>query len=189
MFDFVFIVSCFYFFLPAYCANMVPPLVRDIRWLRFLDVPVDFGRKLNNNRVFGSHKTWRGFAASMVVGISVAVLQGWLYQFNWANELSPFDYRAVNIWLFGFLISFGAVAGDLGCAFVKRRLRIDPGASFMPWDQTNYVIGSFFILEPYVRPHLESSLSVWGTLFVLTFFLHILFNRFGYDLGLHRAKW
>lgn len=184
-----FIVSCFYFFLPAYAANMVPPLVRNVAFLRFLDVPVDFNRKLGGIRIFGSHKTWRGFFASMFVGAAVAVFQGWLYQFPWANELSPFDYRAVNIWTFGLLISFGAVAGDLACAAIKRRLRLEPGASFMPWDQTNYVIGSFFILEPYVRPHLENSLAVWGTLFVLTFFVHILFNRFGYDLGLHKAKW
>jgi CDP-2,3-bis-(O-geranylgeranyl)-sn-glycerol synthase len=119
----------------------------------------------------------------------VALLQWWLYKFAWAIELSLLDYKSVNLWAFALLFSGGAVVGDLAAAFVKRRLGLVRGASFIPWDQTNYVIGSFIFLEPYIKPYMDDSLVVWGTVFLTTFFVHLLFNRFGYDLGWHKAKW
>jgi len=189
MIDFIFIISCLYFFLPAYFANMTPPLVRNARIFESLDKPVDFGKSVAGKRIFGSHKTWRGVVVSLAVGTGVALLQWWLYKFAWAMELSLLDYKSVNLWAFALLISGGAVAGDLVAAFIKRRMGLAPGASFMPWDQTNYVIGSFVFLAAYVGRYLTGDLLVWGTIFVMTFFLHLLFNRFGYDLGLHKAKW
>jgi len=180
-----FLLSCFYFFVPAYWANMTPPLVRNIPALHFLDVPVDFGRKLGNARIFGGHKTWRGVVSAGVVGMVFVLLQRWLYQYRWAMEFSLIDYKTVNIWLFGILLVLGVVLGDLAAAFIKRRRRLEPGAAFVPWDQTNYAIGCFVTLEPY----LKLDLSIWITLFFMTFFLHLLFNRLGYDLGLHKAKW
>jgi len=59
------------------------------------------------------------------------------------------------------------LAVDLGSAFVKRRLNLQPGAMFMPWDQINYVIGNFIVLGPL----LKLNLSVWYVLFIATFFL------------------
>jgi len=180
-----FTLSCLYFFVPAYAANMAAPLVRNIPAFAFLDVPVDFGRKIRNIRIFGGHKTWRGVAAAMIIGIVFALAQKWLYQYSWAMEFSIINYKTINIWLFAVLMALGAVLGDLAAAFVKRRLRLEPGAPFVPWDQTNYVIGGFALLESY----LKLDLNVWITLFFLTFFLHLLINRLGYDLGLHKAKW
>ena len=180
-----FILSCFYFFGPAYWANMTPPLVRNIPGLHFFDVPVDFGRKIGNARIFGGHKTWRGVIAASIVGILLVLLQRWLFQFRWIKEFSLIDYSAVNIWLLAILMVLGVVLGDLVAAFIKRRLHLEPGAPFVPWDQTNYVFGCFVTVEPY----LKLDLDVWITLFFMTFFLHLLFNRLGYDLGLHKAKW
>jgi len=188
-FDFIFIVSCVYFFLPAYLANMTPPLVRNAKIFDFLAKPVDFGKNLWGKRIFGDHKTWRGLVCAIAVGAGVALLQWWLYRFSWAMELSLLDYKSVNLWAFALLLSGGAMAGDLAAAFIKRRIGLAPGSSFMPWDQTNYVIGSFVFLALYIRPYMENDLIVWGTVFLMTFFIHLLFNRFGYDLGLHKAKW
>ena len=185
----IFIISCLYFFLPAYFANMTPPLLRNAKAFDFFAKPVDFGKSWRGKRIFGDHKTWRGLIGAMAVGAGVALLQWWLYKFSWAIELSILDYKSVNLWAFAFLISGGAVTGDLAAAFIKRRLNLAPGASFMPWDQTNYVIGSFIFLEPYIGRYLSGDLIVWPAVFIMTFFLHLLFNRFGYDLGLHKAKW
>jgi len=188
-FELKFLISCLYFFLPAYFANMTPPLVRNARIFDFLAKPVDSGKSVWGKRIFGDHKTWRGLVCAIAVGAGVALLQWWLYRFSWAMELSLLDYKSVNLWAFSLLLSGGAVAGDLAAAFVKRRIGLAPGASFMPWDQTNYVIGSFVFLEPYIAPYMPDSFVIWGTVFLMTFFLHLLFNRFGYDLGLHKAKW
>jgi len=194
----LFILSCFYFFLPAYFTNMTPPLIRKAGIFNFLDKPVDFNRKFLGQPIFGKNKCWRGVIFGIIVGILVAGLQLWLYQFSFTHpnfagqnlggfikEISFFNYQEIHIFAFGFLISAGAVFGDLLFAFIKRRLKMEPGARFIPWDQTNYVIGSAIFLTPIFK----IDIMVWITLFILTFFLHIIFNRLGYCLKLHRAKW
>lgn len=181
-----FLFSCLYSFLPIYAANMVPPLAANISFLRKFNYPVDFGLSFREKRLLGSHKTWRGVVCAVIAGTAIVLIQGFL-EFNFAifQKISLINYSNFNLFFLGFLMSFGAVAGDLGAAFVKRRLGLLPGKVFMPWDQTNYIIGSFIFLQPYV--HFDW--NVWITLFILTFFLHILINRWGYILGIHKAKW
>jgi len=180
-----YILSCIYFFLPAYFTNMTPPLIKKAGGFNFLDRPVDFNKKFFGKPIFGSHKTWRGVTLGIIVGILVVKLQAWLYRFPLIKEISFFDYYKINFFLFGFLISFGAIFGDLFFAFIKRRLNLPPGTPFLPFDQTNYVIGAAIFLEPTFK----LGISVWLTIFVLTFFLHIIVNRLGYYLKIHQAKW
>ncbi len=180
-----YILSCLYFFLPAYFTNMTPPLMKRANILNFLDREVDFGKRFLGQPIFGSHKSWRGVILGILVGFSVALIQGYLYQFSAIKKISLLDYKQINIFLFGFLISASAVFGDLFFAFIKRRLKIEPGAKFIPLDQTNYVIGAAFILTPVFK----IEIMVWITLFVLTFLLHIIVNHIGYYLKLTAAKW
>ncbi len=164
---------------------MVQPLIRRAGFLNFLDKPVDFDKKFMGKPFLGSHKTWRGAISGIVLGMLVALVQVWLYKLPFAKEISFLDYSQINIWLFGFLISAGAVFGDLLFAFIKRRLNIEPGGMFMPLDQINYVIGAAIFLTFFLKIHI----MVWATLFISTFILHILFNKIGYFLGLHKNKW
>ena len=180
--DIQFFLSCLYFFLPAYFTNMTPPLVSK---LNFLAIPVDFNRSFQGKRILGSHKTWRGVVSGLLVGISAVYIQLWLYQFSFIKEISLFDYSQINIILFAFLLAGGAVFGDLLFSFFKRRIALAPGEKWLPFDQTDYVIGAYLFLIPF----LILELKVWLTIFVATFFLHIVFNRMGYWLGLHNSKW
>lgn len=180
-----YILSCLYFFLPAYFTNMTPPLMRKAGIFNFLDKPVDFDRKFLGQPIFGKNKCWRGVVFGILVGFLVALAQGCLYQFPAIQKISFLDYYQINIFLFGFLISAGAVFGDLLFAFIKRRLKMEPGARFLPWDQTNYVIGAAVFLTPIFK----IDILIWITLFILTFVLHIIVNRIGYYLKLHGAKW
>jgi len=180
-----YILSCLYFFLPAYFANMTPPLMRRANLFNFLDREIDFGKKFLGQPIFGKHKSWRGAILGILVGFLVALVQGCLYQFPAVQKISLLDYEQINIFLFGFLISAGAIFGDLLFAFIKRRLKIEPGARFIPFDQTNYVIGAAIFLTPIFK----IEIMVWITLFVLTFLLHIIVNRIGYYLKLHCSKW
>ncbi len=164
---------------------MTPPLIRRAGLFNFLDKPVDFGRKFKGKAILGKNKSWRGVIFGVIFGILVAGLQLWLYRLPWIKEISFVDYPGINIFLFGFLISAGAVFGDLFFAFIKRRLKMEPGQRFIPWDQTNYVIGSALFLTSFLR----INILIWITLFVLTLFLHLIFNRIGYLLGLHPNKW
>jgi len=183
--NFKFAISCFYFFLPAYFANLTPPLVKNIKTLDFLGKPVDFNKKFLGKAIFGSHKTWRGIIFSFFVGFLTAFFQKFLYQFSFFKEISLLEYDRINILLFGFLISFGQIFGDLFFALIKRRLGLKPGAPFLPFDQTNYVLGAFVLVEPVFKLGIE----VWIFLIISTFFLHILVNRIGFWLGIHSAKW
>ncbi len=185
--NFQFIISCIYFFLPAYFTNMSPPLAKKAGVFEFLDKPVDFNKKFIGKPFLGSHKTWRGVILGITVGILVAYLQSLLYRFPLIQEISFFDYQQENIFLFGFLITGGAVFGDLTFAFLKRRLGLRPGTKFLPFDQTNYVIGAAIFFS--LTPSFEIDILVWPTLFILSFFLHILVNRIGYHLKLHQTKW
>lgn len=180
-----FILSCLYFFLPAYFTNMTPPLSHRAGILKFLAKPIDGNKKFLGEPFLGSHKTWRGAILGIFVGFLFVLLQSRLYQKTFFKEISIINYNQINIFLFSFLLSGGAVFGDLLFAFVKRRLRLQPGTRFMPFDQINYAIGAYLFLSPFFK----ISPLVWLTILISTFFLHIIFNRLGYLLGLHKAEW
>lgn len=181
------IISSLYFFLPAYFTNMTPPLAKRFRVFDFLDKPIDSNKTFNNKPILGAHKTWRGLVAGIIVGILVVYLQKWFYQFSWIKEISLFNYEKINVLLLGFLLSFGAVLSDLFFAFLKRRLNLKPGAKFIPFDQINYVIGAYIFFS--LTSFFEIDNLVWIVLLISTFFLHIIINRLGYHLRLHKAKW
>jgi CDP-diglyceride synthetase len=184
--DILYILYCIYFFLPAYFANAFPPIAGTFNILNGLNKPVDGGKQLNGMPIFGSHKTWRGVVCELI--ICTLLTQYFFY----LDKLYGMDIyislgipTTINTWLLGILLSVGIIFGDIFFAFIKRRLKLRPGVAFIPFDQTNYVIGALIFLQPYL--HME--LKFWGILFLLTFFVHILCNRIGYNLGLHKAKW
>jgi len=180
-----FAISCLYFFLPAYFANMTPPIAKRFGVLKFLAKQIDFEKKFFGKPIFGSHKTWRGVILAFLVGFLTALFQRFLFNFDFFKKISILDYSKINIFLFATLISLGTIFGDLIFAFIKRRIGLKPGAPFVPFDQTNYVFGCFLFLQPY----LKLDLKIWLTILILTFFLHIIFNRLGYYLKIHNAKW
>ena len=183
-----FLLSCLYFFLPAYFTNMTPPLMRSFGFLKCLDKPVDSGKSFRGQPFFGSHKTWRGVVGGISVGILTVSLQAWLYQFPFIKEISFLNYQEINIFLFGFLISGGAIFGDLFFAFIKRRLKLEPGARFFPFDQINYIIGAALFLTLFFKSR-SFDLMVWLSLLILTPILHIMATQIGFLLGLSRSKW
>ncbi len=166
---------------------MIPPLAKKANVFDFLDKPIDFNKTFKNKPILGTHKTWRGAITGIIIGVLVAYTQKRLYQFSWIKGISFFDYEKINILILGLLLSSGAVFGDLFFAFIKRRLDLKPGAKFIPFDQINYVIGAYVFFS--LTSGFKIDNLVWITLLILTFFLHIIVNRFGYHLRLHKAKW
>jgi CDP-2,3-bis-(O-geranylgeranyl)-sn-glycerol synthase len=183
-----YLLSCIYFFGPAYLANASPPLAHKINIFKSLGKPIDRGAKLYDEPVLGDHKTWRGVVSEQIICTLLMPLFIWIHNFlglNHYETIGFYAYNQINGFLLGFLLSIGIIFGDLAFAFIKRRLKLKPGAQFVPFDQTNYVIGAFV----FIQPLLQLDLKFWLWLFVLTFFIHVLFNRIGYNLGLHNAKW
>ena len=87
--------------------------------------PLDGGRCLRGRRIFGAHKTARGFVV-MVPATSIAfALLGTLAPPSFGVwQLTPLAYAAV-----GALAGFGFMAGELPNSFIKRQLDIPPGAA------------------------------------------------------------
>lgn len=183
-----YLLSCIYFFGPAYLANASPPLAYKINIFKKLGKPIDRGTKLNNEPVLGDHKTWRGVVSETIVCVLSVPVFIWIHNslgLIHYETIGFYAYNQINGFLLGFLLSIGIIFGDLSFAFIKRRLKLKPGAKFLPFDQINYVIGSFVVLQPLFC----LDLKFWFWLLILTFFLHVVFNRIGYNLGLHNAKW
>jgi len=179
--DLMILLKSLYFILPAYFANMAPVAFKNVN---FLATPVDFGKKLGKNPVFGAHKTWRGMVAATLAGILIFYIQKILYQYIFFAKISLIDYSSYSIFL-GALIGFGAIFGDLVKSFFKRRLSIKPGKRWIPFDQLDFVIGALaFASFYYIAP-----LTVWIILIIVTIPLHMAANHIAFYLGISKQKW
>jgi len=170
------LLQVLYFFLPAYVANMSPVLVRG----RFnvLAIPIDGGRTLWGKRVLGSHKTWRGLLAGTIAGGLVFETQRWAYLADLARDLALIDYSAIPL-LPGLLMGLGAGVGDAVKSFLKRRINIEPGASWPIFDQLDFFIGAYLFVSFVYAPPLLLTLA--SLPFIL--FGNVASNAVGYWLG------
>ena len=154
-----------YIILPAYCTNGAPVIFGGGR-------PIDSGKSLSDGqRVFGDHKTVRGFLGGLVVGVIVGTFESALF--------SP------NLLIVATLASLGALIGDLAGAFVKRRLKISPGGSLPVFDQLDFIIGAMLLVSPIVTLSLATALI----LILVTPPIHFLTNLGAYALGLKSTRW
>jgi CDP-2,3-bis-(O-geranylgeranyl)-sn-glycerol synthase len=96
---------------------------------------------------------------------------------------SLIDYSQYTV-LFGFLLGFGALFGDLIESFFKRRLNIKPGKPFIPFDQLDLAIGAILLTWPLYSYKWIEILVILA----LTFVLPILANRIGYALKIRNVK-
>ncbi|MGB9684143.1 MAG: CDP-2,3-bis-(O-geranylgeranyl)-sn-glycerol synthase [Candidatus Bathyarchaeales archaeon] len=153
------------FILPAYCANAVPVLVGG-------GLPLDFGKKFYDGKpIFGKNKTFRGFFFGLAIGTLVGVIETFFF-----TEYPIF---------FGFLLSLGALLGDLAGAFLKRRIGLAPGELLPVVDQIDFIIGALAFSLPFNVLSLELALTV----LLITPPLHIITNFTAYKMGLKSNPW
>lgn len=158
------IVEALKFIFPAYCANAVPVVTGG-------GYPMDFGKKFFDGKpLLGENKTFQGFFCGLCVGTLVGLAESII-----------FGYPV----LFGFVLSVGALFGDLAGAFLKRRLGLAPGEMLPIIDQIDFIVGailfSFFLQMP--------SLELIVVVMVITPPLHVLTNYAAYKLGLKGNPW
>jgi CDP-2,3-bis-(O-geranylgeranyl)-sn-glycerol synthase len=179
-YEVIFLLKCLYFMLPAYLANMAPVIVKKIN---FLNYPVDFGIKLRGKPLLGSHKTYRGFFFGILFAIALSFVQYLLYPIQFFQWISLQNY---SNWLqFGFLMGFGALFGDSLKSLIKRRVKIKPGARFIPFDQIDFVIGAVI----FTIPVFDLTWKVFLTCILFSFALHIIVNHLAFWLGIRNVKW
>lgn len=148
-----------YYILPAYVANAMPTIFGG-KGL------IDFGRRFIDGRpIFGEHKTIRGFIIGLVTGVATAFVQDAL--------------------IVGSLLTLGALLGDLGGAFIKRRLDFSPGQPFPILDQLDFIIGALMLVSLVSVPSIETIFFI----IILTPFFHIVTNTFAYLLRIKDVPW
>lgn len=179
------IFQALFYFLPAYCANMAPNLFK--RCFPFFDRPIDQGRTFRGKRVFGDHKTYRGFVLGAAFATAIALLQYLLHPLPFFTAISLLDYRAwgiARVIILGFLLGFGALLGDALKSFCKRQAGIRPGRSWFPFDQLDFVVGGLLLSFLIFVPPAMAILAI----LITSPLLHIIFKFIGYLLKIDSEK-
>jgi len=172
------VVYALFFIFPAYVANALPVVLGG-------GLPIDLGRKMPDGKpVFGSHKTIRGFIAGVIAGTLTSLAQLWvLAVVAPADFMLPFQFNA----LLGFVVSLGALIGDLVHSFVKRRISIAEGAPLPVADQLDFVVGAVLLYSAALLS-LPPLLTI-AIIFVITLPIHLLTNALAYLAGVKKAPW
>jgi len=172
-----------YVALAAVAANSLPPVAARFGWLQKLAVPIDGGATFRGHRVFGDHKTVRGFVVGIPGAIAVAGIQFLLYtNVAFFRTLMPVDLSQRSWLLFGFLMGLGTLLGDAVKSFFKRQVGKQPGESWFPWDQLDSVIGALALtaLAFHIPLHIAIAVLVLGPT------IHMLAETIGYRTGLRK---
>lgn len=169
MIDIFTFVEAVWIMWPAYGANGLCVLAGGKH-------PIDRGKKFLGQPILGKGKTWEGLLLGVIVAILVAAFQMFMFPLlPWG--LSPVTLDIVPMSPFmGLVIGLGAMVGDIGGSFVKRRIKIARGKSAPLLDQLDFITGMLVFLSFVTVVKWE-----WVViLFILTPVLHIIANRIAY---------
>lgn len=175
------VVTALWVMLPAYVPNNVAVIAGG-------GPPLDGGRTLNGDRVLGDGKTWRGTVLGTAAGTLLALVLNGLH-----GTVS--DLLSVSLPTFPVLaavgLAFGAMVGDVGASFFKRRTGRGRGTAFPGLDQLDFVVGALVIAALVNSSWFTSTftLPVLVTVFVATPLLHVTTNVVAHRLGLKNEPW
>jgi len=167
--------------LPAYVPNNAAVLLGGGR-------PIDGGRTLGGRRLLGDGKTWRGTAVGWAAGAALALLLGAVRAPVGAAlgvDLPPVPPAAV------LALPLGAMLGDIGASFLKRRTGRRRGAPFPGLDQLDFVVGALVLALVAAPGWFVATFTppVLAAVVVLTPLLHVSTNAAAYALGLKDEPW
>jgi len=176
---------------PAYIANSVAVLTGG-------KYPIDQGKiSSDGNRILGDGKTWSGLLGGTLGGIIFGMLLDAGDSRMALEHLTSEEYEK-SLWgnnpiLIFFLLSFGALFGDIVASFYKRRQNLQRGDKFALLDMYDFIIMSLLLCFIFQRNWLLSwILDGWVPLFtilILTPFLHRGVNIIGYKMGVKNEPW
>ena len=181
-----FLIFCWkglYYGIPGGLANGAPIFFKKVN---FLNYPVDFGKTWRGKPIFGPHKTFRGLFFGILTAVLIIYIQRFLYlKSSYFRSISFPAYPEYSFVLFGFLVGFGILFGDLVESFIKRRLGKEPGKPWFPWDQLDCAVGSvLFLAIIYVPPW-----QVLVFIFVGVPLVHVICSHICYYAGIKDSKW
>lgn len=162
------IINAIWFILPAYVANASAPYLGGGK-------PIDLGKNfIDNKRLLGDGKTFKGFILAVIAGTLVGLVQ---------NYIGP-DF-GINMILQGFLLSVGAMLGDVVASFIKRRSGVKRGGRFPILDQLDFLLGALIVVSINYVPDIRLIIIV----FIFTPFIHKTANYIAYKIGIKDVPW
>lgn len=173
--------------LPVVVGGLAHVAILKTDLLGFLAVPIDGGAIWRGRPVLGANKTWRGIAVmtgstSLASGMLAALVR----RKHWMSALDVLAPGRLNVWLAGALCGLTYCLAELPNSFVKRRLRVAPGARATSGgrlqylvDQADSVAGCMVPLRMLYR----SDASELLTAFALGVTVHIGIDQLIYAIG------
>ena len=173
------LLAAVWIMLPAYIPNPTAALFGG-------GTPIDFGRNYSDGRrIFGDGKTFRGLFFGVLAGIITGILLIWLSGTFALAFLPQHTLTSVS------LLAIGALSGDLGKSFLKRRMGKVRGEQWPVADQLDLVAGAFILMLLFDAGWLFTwvTLPVLIIILILTIVLHRAVNIIGYILGVKEVPW
>ena len=91
------IFFAFWFFGPVGLANLAAFFSAKIPYLKKLSYPIDFYLKFRGKRIFGSHKTIRGFVVGILISIAIVYIQIYFYDKSASlRQIIPINYYEID---------------------------------------------------------------------------------------------
>jgi len=175
------VVTALWAMLPAYVPNNAAVLAGGGR-------PIDGGRTWGGRRVLGDGKTWRGTAAGTLAGVALALA------LNAVSEpvADLLGVPAVEFPLAAAVgLALGAMLGDIGASFIKRRSGRQRGAPFPGLDQLDFVVGALALAALFDVGWVTATFTfpVLVVVLVVTPLLHVTTNGIAYVIGAKDEPW
>ncbi|RXK50488.1 CDP-2,3-bis-(O-geranylgeranyl)-sn-glycerol synthase [Halorientalis pallida] len=171
----------FWAMLPAYVPNNAAVLVGG-------GPPIDGGRTWRGRRLLGDGKTWLGTAGGIAAGAALAGLLNLLQTTVNAAVPAPLPWFTP---VAAVTLPAGALLGDIGASFLKRRTGRERGAAFPGLDQLDFVVGSLGLTVLFAPGWFFGTftLPVLAVVLVITPVLHVGTNLVAYKLSLKSEPW
>jgi hypothetical protein len=173
-----FLLQTLWLILPIVGACFIHIAVLRHGWFPWLKIPVDGGRQLAGKRIFGDHKTIRGFVVTMGGTALFLWIQTVLAHWSPAVAALGFvDYRTISPWIDGLVYGAGYSLGELPNSFAKRRLGIGEGQKgggavgrfFLFLDQVDGIFGFLLTMCIFHVPTWQVAVTV----FVMFTVIHV----------------
>ena len=175
--------------MPAYLANTIAVLTGG----RY---PIDQGKiHSDGNRILGDGKTWSGLVGGTLGGVFIGFLQvnlgeGLIEALSGSQDV---DFWGENSIIVFFLLSFGALFGDMTASFIKRRSQLKRGDKSPLLDMFDFIgmalLLNFIFANEWLMAWILDGYVPLFTLLIATPILHRGVNIIGFKIGVKNEPW
>ena len=175
--------------MPAYLANTIAVLTGG----RY---PIDQGKiHSDGNRILGDGKTWSGLVGGTLGGVFIGFLQvnlgeGLIEALSGSQDV---DFWGENSIIVFFLLSFGALFGDMTASFIKRRSQLKRGDKSPLLDMFDFIgmalLLSLIFANEWLMSWILDGYVPLFTLLIATPILHRGVNIIGFKIGVKNEPW